>query len=501
MSSPIDSRSGASRLPNLEQQRKRAKDLRRAHARRDPEAARRLIAHLPRAAGSSSEAALEAVLSLSEAQLVVAREAGFTSWPAMKRAVEQAGLDASTRADAAIMAALRGDSRTIAEVLALDRELPGRSIGVAAALLDRDAVERQLDETTEIDARGGPYQTTALVHACCSRLGVGEPARDAARLEIVRALLAAGAKPSEGMATTETVRGWRSAAGGAVACARSATLLRLLVEAGADPADGPHAVRRLCALRGGAPERPRLREDPAGRRAPGLAPASRLASEPAARGSGAREPGAGERRLRELGPGHLGTRRYLHPRVDLARAQPPGSRAVDRGWRRRPSRRPRRSLAALGGGALRRPTGRGRPPSSRGEVGGGRGRRSRHRCLRIGRVCAGFRAGACAALTQRPPDARLGDSVGSKRRRAVSARAGARPRRAGRRRPDRPPPRGGAGRRRSGVGARGRRRFARGARLQPPHSPASSPGRCRGAGPAARPVGGGWRRPRHSRMP
>src|SRR5262249_27771479 len=84
MSLPEDSRSSI----NLEQQRKRAKDLRRAHREGNPEAAVRIACHLPRARHQSAARVLASVFTLSEAQLVVAREAGFSSWPIMKRELE-----------------------------------------------------------------------------------------------------------------------------------------------------------------------------------------------------------------------------------------------------------------------------------------------------------------------------------------------------------------------------------------------------------------------------
>ena len=60
---------------NFEQQRKRAKDLVRAAGER--EAVERVARQL-----TSRDAS---PLKLSEAQFVVARKAGFSSWPAMQR--------------------------------------------------------------------------------------------------------------------------------------------------------------------------------------------------------------------------------------------------------------------------------------------------------------------------------------------------------------------------------------------------------------------------------
>ena len=66
---------------NLEQQRKRAKELLKALLADEAEAWRRLRAHHP----SGAEVAAP---RLSEAQLVIARELGLPSWPRLKAHVE-----------------------------------------------------------------------------------------------------------------------------------------------------------------------------------------------------------------------------------------------------------------------------------------------------------------------------------------------------------------------------------------------------------------------------
>lgn len=75
--------------PDLEQYKKQAKELRKAHGNGDVEAARRVLLSLPRAAGQSTEAVLAERLSLNEAQLVIARELGFASWPKLKQHIDR----------------------------------------------------------------------------------------------------------------------------------------------------------------------------------------------------------------------------------------------------------------------------------------------------------------------------------------------------------------------------------------------------------------------------
>ncbi|GHC16860.1 DUF1835 domain-containing protein [Aidingimonas halophila] len=78
---------------NLEQQRKRAKELLKAARADDPDALVRILRHIP---------PRETPLRLTDTQFVIARECGFPSWPRLKAHIES--LDVSRR-----LAADRGD--------------------------------------------------------------------------------------------------------------------------------------------------------------------------------------------------------------------------------------------------------------------------------------------------------------------------------------------------------------------------------------------------------
>ena len=67
--------------PNLEQLKNQAKDLLKTHQANDPEAIQRVRESHPNWSGAK--------LRLSDAQLVIAREYGFASWPKLKAHVEQ----------------------------------------------------------------------------------------------------------------------------------------------------------------------------------------------------------------------------------------------------------------------------------------------------------------------------------------------------------------------------------------------------------------------------
>ena len=70
--------------PNLDQLKNQAKDLLKGHKAGDPEALRRIQANHPRLGASSVDEIQASRFTLSGAQLVVAREYGFSSWPKLK---------------------------------------------------------------------------------------------------------------------------------------------------------------------------------------------------------------------------------------------------------------------------------------------------------------------------------------------------------------------------------------------------------------------------------
>src|SRR5689334_13882498 len=80
-------------LPSLEQLKRQAKDLVKRFRAQEPDALHRVQSSLPRGAHSPDESVEAPGLSLSEAQLVIAREYGFPSWPRLKRHVESAHPD------------------------------------------------------------------------------------------------------------------------------------------------------------------------------------------------------------------------------------------------------------------------------------------------------------------------------------------------------------------------------------------------------------------------
>jgi len=211
-------------LPNLAQQRKRAKDLRRAHQRGDADAAARIIARLPRAAGRPVAEVLATPFTLSEAQLVVAREAGFPTWTRLKHELVRAGLDAVV--DAAL-----ADAPYAAAALAADPALPRGSLPLAAAVGADEAALALLAERPECATRpDGPRGWTPLLYACSARFGRGDPAVAARRVRIAARLLDLGADPNEDVDSYESRH---SPLRNAAREAASVELVDLLLRAGA----------------------------------------------------------------------------------------------------------------------------------------------------------------------------------------------------------------------------------------------------------------------------
>jgi len=85
--------------PNLEQLKKRAKDLLKEAKAGVPAAIQRFVQHHPDVSQTGDPANRLASLALSDAQLVVARENGLASWPQLKEAVESILLESGDPMD------------------------------------------------------------------------------------------------------------------------------------------------------------------------------------------------------------------------------------------------------------------------------------------------------------------------------------------------------------------------------------------------------------------
>ena len=204
---------------------------------------------------------------LSAAQLVVARECGFGSWPALRRQLERlAGFRrdpdaAATPADPAdefcrlaclVYAADDGPHRwAAATALLRDRpDLPARSVHAAAAAGDAAALEARLTADPDAATRpGGPHGWEPILYLTYSRVAQADALRSAALL------LDAGADPDAGYAwhgltppftaLTGVFGEGEQGPGRQPRHPRSLALARLLLATGADPNDGQTLYNRM----------------------------------------------------------------------------------------------------------------------------------------------------------------------------------------------------------------------------------------------------------------
>jgi hypothetical protein len=98
--------------PNLDQLKRQARDLLNAHRVGDENAVRRIRESHPRLSQASEADVRSARFTLSSAQLVIAREFGFVSWPKLKEQVQKAGAQSSNAVEE-LKQALRNDNASV----------------------------------------------------------------------------------------------------------------------------------------------------------------------------------------------------------------------------------------------------------------------------------------------------------------------------------------------------------------------------------------------------
>jgi hypothetical protein len=179
--------------PNLEHDRKRAKSLLRAARSGDADVFRLFRSLHPRAAAMDDPASLK----FSDAQLVVAREYGFVSWPQWKQFVDSRQLDRAQRAAELVKAACSNDVRKARLLLETEPELASFDLYTACACGELAAVERFLVRDPSLTSqKGGPLDHEPILYACFSRFMRSDPKRRDGIVRAVRMLLDRGADPN-----------------------------------------------------------------------------------------------------------------------------------------------------------------------------------------------------------------------------------------------------------------------------------------------------------------
>ncbi len=223
--------------PDLGQLKRQAKDLLRSAQAGDPAALARFRI-LPSLAGITDADLARASLALHDAQSVIAREHGFTSWKALRERVEELTLEFGDAVDRFIEAATDGRPERAERLLALNPRIANASLYTEIVLGDAGAVESRLAEDPSLALRpGGPRDWEPLLYVCYTSLAGREGGDPDGYVAIARRLLQLGADPNARFP-------WlhhgvhRPVLWGAAFATRLLSLAELLLEAGADPNDG-----------------------------------------------------------------------------------------------------------------------------------------------------------------------------------------------------------------------------------------------------------------------
>lgn len=219
--------------PNLDHLKNEAKALRQAFVLGETEAVMRVRA----AIGARAE------LKLTEAQRVIAREYGCSSWAKLRSHVQAArGLD---EAVTTFLAAVRaGDATRANDVVRTQPDIATASLHVAAVLGHEPDVRRILTaDASSVRSRAGEPPSEPLFWLCYSPFHRESSERDDGLAACARALLDAGADPNtrdqrQGLPALFAVTGHNNAP----------RIARMLLEAGASPNDGEsvfHAAERF----------------------------------------------------------------------------------------------------------------------------------------------------------------------------------------------------------------------------------------------------------------
>jgi len=250
-----------SRYANLEQLKNGAKSFQRAVRSGDPGAADVANEFHPRLASALPGSLELAGFKLADAQLVVARQFDFPSWPKLKAHLElverysrsphhQATGAGPSRADEFLCLACLNYGEDdparwgrAAELLVANPQLRHANIYTAAAVGEIAAVKELLAADPGCTRRtGGPFAWEPLLYVTYSRLPV--PAAGRSAVEVARLLLDHGADPNAGYLWEGPVPPFTALTGvfghgeqGAPPHPEEAALARLLLERGANPND------------------------------------------------------------------------------------------------------------------------------------------------------------------------------------------------------------------------------------------------------------------------
>ncbi len=214
---------------NLEYYRKQAKALLKASRSGDANAIERLYRYLPKPPD---------VPALHDAQLTIAREQGFPSWPSFKAFIVASNLNFQELV-AAFIGAATSDMRRAEEILSAHPKIADAGFYVALVLGDHQTVDRVLTERPSLaNAKSGPQNCEPLAYLCFSRYGNARSNRAMQIVETARVLLRHGADPNTSLLTDDLPDNPLPCLYAATGLNNNADLGLVLLEAGANPNDG-----------------------------------------------------------------------------------------------------------------------------------------------------------------------------------------------------------------------------------------------------------------------
>ena len=213
---------------DLDQLRRAAKDLARGYARGEAEARRR--------AATIASQGDEFAPKHADFLHVVARETGFSSWPALKDAVEHLGMDKARAQQRLRVAIFSGQEAVMARLIETWPDLASGALDLSLALYDTDAVREGLwNDPAAATRRLG--MRSPLLHLAFSRYNMLRPDLQRASAEIAQMLVERGADVNDCWVQPGSGEHPLSALYGAIGHANNMPLAEYLLRAGANPND------------------------------------------------------------------------------------------------------------------------------------------------------------------------------------------------------------------------------------------------------------------------
>lgn len=213
-------------MMSLDKLRRNAKALKKSYRAGDAAAIARVRAVL----GSPH------LFKHADALHVVAREAGFDSWPRLKFAVEMQAMDRAARAERLKVALYLGQAWIVEALLAAEPDLGSDNFGLQCALYDIEAVRRVLDRNPAAATRAIGVRSPIL-HLTYSKHFRSDPDRAGAMIAVAEALVDAGADVNDSYPFETGASHELSALYGALGHAGNLRLAEWLLEHGATPDD------------------------------------------------------------------------------------------------------------------------------------------------------------------------------------------------------------------------------------------------------------------------